>query len=151
MKGRDEMEKLKSLKKSLSSILILLLLLICIVGTSTYAKSYVFKWTNVKQIEVTAYQLNIRTGPGTSYAKIGWLSQGDIVDVLGHLGSWYVIHTDNDMVGLISSTYTRVYAYHDSAENSTNITTPKVTPATPLIDPLTTMSSHEQEDRKSVV
>lgn len=97
--------------------LTILFIAISLFSFSTHAKSYVFKWSNIKQIEVTAYRLNIRTGPGISYAKIGLLSQGDIVDVIGTLGSWYVIHTDNDMIGLISSTYTRVYSEYNPENN----------------------------------
>ncbi|PKM49496.1 MAG: SCP-like extracellular protein [Firmicutes bacterium HGW-Firmicutes-7] len=94
------------------------------------AKSYVFKWSNIKEIEVTATYLNIRTGPGTSYTIIGTLSRGTVVNVVGSLGSWYVIHTDRDMIGLISSTYTRVKSYYNTNTSQTP-TTPTPTPQAP--------------------
>lgn len=87
-----------------------------IMGHISYAKDYTFKWSNHKQVEITSYGLNIRCGPSTKYAKIGWLSRGDVVDVLGSLGSWYVIQTENDLVGTISSTYTRVVSTHNANE-----------------------------------
>ena len=33
--------------------------------------------------KVTAWGLNVRTGPGTAYSIIGVLSQGDVVEVVG--------------------------------------------------------------------
>jgi len=42
---------------------------------------------------VTAYGLNVRTGPGTAYPIIGGLSQGDAVEVVGKnaAGTWLQI------------------------------------------------------------
>ncbi|GKX28698.1 hypothetical protein SH1V18_11780 [Vallitalea longa] len=101
-------------KTIISSLVIILLLSFCLSNVSN-AKTLLFKWTNVKQIEVTAYELNVRLGPSTSYRKIGMISRGDIIDVLGTLGSWYVIHMKDGSVGVISSTYTRVYSYYNPA------------------------------------
>jgi hypothetical protein len=43
--------------------------------------------------EVTAYGLNVRTGPGVAYAIVGGLSQGDVVEVVGKnaAGNWLQI------------------------------------------------------------
>lgn len=103
-----------AIRTKLSLMFICLVFIFSSISTSnSLAKTYSFKWSNHKQIEVTAYKLNVRTGPGTSYARIDTISQGDIIDVIGSIGSWYVVHLDNDVVGLISSTYTRVYSYHN--------------------------------------
>ena len=42
---------------------------------------------------VTAYGLNVRTGPGTAYPVIGVLTQGDVVEVVGKnaTGTWLQI------------------------------------------------------------
>ncbi len=109
------------------------LMLTCVFSGPAVAKQYVFKWSNIKQIEVTAHSLNIRTGPGTSYTVIGVLSQGAKVNVVGTLGSWYVIHTDRDMIGVISSTYTRVLSYYST--NTSTAEPPKETTPTPSTDP----------------
>ena len=37
---------------------------------------------------VTARTLNVRKGPGTSYAKAGTLSRGTAVQVVGFSGNW---------------------------------------------------------------
>lgn len=99
-------------KIMMASLVIILLLSFFTTNVST-AKGLIFKWTNVKQVEVTAYRLNVRIGPSTSYRKIGTVSRGDVLDVLGTLGSWYVIHKKDGSVGLISSTYTRVHSYYN--------------------------------------
>lgn len=79
------------------------------------SKTNIFKWTNIKQIEITTNNLNVRTGPGTYYKKIGTVSSGEILDVLGMMGSCYVIHMKNGSIGVISSTYTKAYSYYNPA------------------------------------
>ena len=44
-----------------------------------------------KSGEVTAYSLNIRSGPSTSYNAIGGLKKGDKVDILSSKDGWYKI------------------------------------------------------------
>lgn len=135
---------MKSLiKRKLISLFISLFLISSLfIPPDAFAKAYVFKWTNIKEIEVTAVNLNIRTGPSTAYPVIGYLRQGKVVTVLGSLGSWYVIQTDNDMVGAISSTYTRVKSYHN------NPSTPAPTPTPPKE---TTPSENLSQDEQSML
>ena len=103
----------RSISKPAILSLVIVILLTFGLSNNTNAKGLLFKWTNVKQIEVTANKLNVRLGPGTSYRKISTLSRGDIIDVLGTLGSWYVIHMKDGSVGVVSSTYTRVHSYYN--------------------------------------
>jgi uncharacterized YkwD family protein len=95
---------------------LIIILLFNTFSTNIFAtNNYVFKWSNIKQVEITAKKLNVRIGPSTVYRKIGYLSNGDIIDILGTLGSWYLIHMPNGSVGVISSTYTRVHSYYNPA------------------------------------
>lgn len=146
------MKKIISKEKLLSFFLSLMLLISCFFNQPATAKAYVFKWTNIKEIEVTAHQLNIRTGPGTSYAIIGTLYQGNVVSVVGTLGSWYVIHTERDMIGVISSYYTRVVSYYNTTSSTpaptktpspAPVATPK--PTTPSDDYSYNITSDEQK------
>ncbi|WP_058485907.1 CAP domain-containing protein [Defluviitalea phaphyphila] len=105
---------------------LLILVICCIISISSISvnatKYSTFKWSSIKQVEITAYFLNVRTGPNTSYPVIGHLKRGQIVDVIGSLNEWYVVHLPNDSVGVISSKYTRAYSYHNKAEiNEYNI------------------------------
>jgi uncharacterized YkwD family protein len=138
-------------QKFISLCFALMLFVTCFFSQPAIAKAYVFKWTNIKEIEVTANQLNIRTGPGTSYAIIGTLYQGNVVSVVGTLGSWYVIHTDRDMIGVISSYYTRVVSYYNTTAATpapTKAPSPTATPkptSAPSDDYSYNITSEEQQ------
>lgn len=49
---------------------------------------------------VTAYTLNVRSGPGVEYGAVAWLTRGEIVTIHDQRGAWYDIGT-----GWINSTY----------------------------------------------
>jgi cell wall-associated NlpC family hydrolase len=55
--------------------------------------------------KVTASSLNVRTGPSTSYSKVGSLSNGQIVDILEKSGTWSKIKTSGGLIGWVSSEY----------------------------------------------
>lgn len=63
--------------------------------------------TNVRKITVTAYGLNVRSGIGTRFTVVDVLYKGEEADVLGKVGNWYIIHTKDDVVGAVSSNYTK--------------------------------------------
>lgn len=117
------------MKKYFSKYIPLLLSLALVLGLGSSTTLYganrsVFKWINISQIEVTATRLNVRTGPGTQFPIINQVRQGQIIDVIGALDGWYVVHLPNNSVGVLSSTYTRVYRNH----NTTTEKTPDPTP-----------------------
>lgn len=98
-------------------ILTIMMVLMPVMQMEAHANTaYIFKWTNVKQVEVTAHKLNVRLGPSTAYMKIGTVPKGRILHVLGTLEGWYVIHMPDGSVGLISGTYTRVHAYYNQVK-----------------------------------
>ncbi len=53
---------------------------------------------------VLASSLNVRTGAGTSYSRIGTLKIGSIVTVLGKSGDWYKVSTGS-LTGYVSAQY----------------------------------------------
>lgn len=55
-------------------------------------------------LTVICRTLNVRSGPGTSYSKIGTLSRGTVVDVLETLEGWYKI-AFGDGEGYVSALY----------------------------------------------
>ncbi|HPT76410.1 MAG TPA: SH3 domain-containing protein, partial [Defluviitaleaceae bacterium] len=81
-------------------------------------KHSTFAQATVKQAEITAFLLNVRTGPDTSYPVISRLRKGQIVNVLGKLNDWYVVHLPDDSVGVISSKYTKPYSYNENVLNN---------------------------------
>lgn len=60
-----------------------------------------FKYGKVK----TKTSLNIRCGPGTNYDRVGKLKDGEYIDVFAKVGDWYIIQTNKDVVGAVSSKY----------------------------------------------
>lgn len=81
----------------------------------------IFTTSTVKQVQVKTSTLIVRSGAGTTHAKISTLTKGTVVDVIGKIGQWYVIKTVNDTVGCVTSSSTYVTPYV--------ATTPTPTPA----------------------
>lgn len=54
--------------------------------------------------------VNVRTGPGTSHAKVGTLSPGELVDVLDCQGSWCFVDRDAGTDGWVSANYLKPVA-----------------------------------------
>ena len=49
--------------------------------------------------------VNVRTGPGTGYAKVGALSAGEVVDVKQCQGSWCFVDRNSGTDGWVSKNY----------------------------------------------
>ncbi len=79
-----------------------------------------FDRTNMPgKVQVTAaVALNVRSGPGTQFRIVEVVYNGQIIDCIGKLGTWYIVHLDNDVVGLASGTYLKPY-YPPSPNPST--------------------------------
>lgn len=60
-----------------------------------------FQYGRVK----TKTTLNIRCGPGIKYERVGKLQNGEYVDVFAKVGEWYIIQTNNNIVGAVSGKY----------------------------------------------
>ena len=56
------------------------------------------------QGHVTAHNLNVRSGPGTRYTRIGVLHRGDPVEVVSRSGNWYQIRGSRG-TGWVSGSY----------------------------------------------
>lgn len=88
-----------------------------------------FTRTNVPgQISITASAANVRSGPGTSFLKVGTVYKGQIVDCLGKLGGWWVVHLENDVVGTISGNLAKAY-YPSPSPAPAPTPTPTPTPS----------------------
>ncbi len=110
-----------------------------------------FKWIPIQQVEVTAHRLNVRTGPGLEYATIGHVKKGQIVDVLGALKEWYVVHLPDDSIGVISSKYTRVYRYHKTADKDVFTSTVEFSPKPDLTKTMPHVGSSEEQQMLMII
>ena len=92
---------------------------------------------------VTHETLNVRAGPGTSYAKVGTLRQGDEVVVTGRnkAGTWLAVTTADGTQGWVFAEYTSV----DSPVESLPVAKAPPPPASPTpAGPTPTLSVDEQ-------
>lgn len=79
------------------------------------------------KVQVTSSSANIRSGPGTNFLKVGVVYKGQIIECLGKLGDWWVIHAPNDVVGVISGPLVKPY-YPPSTPAPVPAPTPTPTP-----------------------
>ncbi|TCK93120.1 putative YkwD family protein [Natranaerovirga hydrolytica] len=122
-----------------SAVLLLVSMILLLHFSSLVMARNVYKWTDIKEIQITAYQLNVRTGPSTSFPVINTLNQNEVVEVVGTLGSWFVVHLPDNSVGCVSSTWTRVYSYHNQPE------APDPTPEPEIEDDTAELTTMERE------
>ncbi len=54
---------------------------------------------------VTAESLKIRSGLSTENSQIGLLSKGDIIHIYAKIDNWYLIKTENNLVGAVFADY----------------------------------------------
>lgn len=92
-----------------SSSAICVVLITTVFTTTLYAQTP-FSRTNVPaQVKITASSLNVRSGPSAAKLKVGIVYKDQIIDCIGKIGSWWVVHLENDTVGLISGDYAKAY------------------------------------------
>ena len=60
-----------------------------------------------KNGQVAVDRLNLRTGPSTDYGVIDILKNGDYIQIYAKLNDWYIVQTDEDIVGCLNSKYVK--------------------------------------------
>ncbi len=102
------------MKKNVSGLVILTLICTVLVSSTYYSTAAIaktpFSRTNIPaQMKITASALNVRSGPGTYFKKVGLVYKNQIVDCIGRLGGWYIIHLSNNTIGVASGKYLTPY------------------------------------------
>jgi len=97
------MKKINNKIKIAGLIIIGLILLFCTLNHSFGMTHY--QETDFVTGLVTATALNVRSGPSTAYKTIGTVYKNEYIRVFAQIGDWYVIQTDNDLVGAVSKKY----------------------------------------------
>ena len=59
------------------------------------------------QVQVTAPELNIRSGPNLQGAVTGSLKKGDVLDVIESIPEWFYVRTPTGQYGWVVDRYTR--------------------------------------------
>lgn len=94
--------------------------------------------------QVTAKRLNIRRGPGINFENVGILSENSYIRVFAKIGNWYVVQTENNIIGAVCADYIKPCYDIDATAMQTS-TTPVDTPAISTI-----LSTEEEEFLKSI-
>lgn len=70
---------------------------------------------------VTAFALNVRQGPGTSFNSVSLVYKNEYIRIFAKIGDWYVIQTNSDHIGCASSKYIKlIYPQTSSSGGSSN-------------------------------
>lgn len=106
-------------------IFLLTIVLTFILGSSVFAITDYEKLDFVTGI-VTASALNVRSGPSTNYKVSGLVYKNEFVRVFAKVGDWYVIQTENDLIGCASTKYikainSKTYGNTNNNENNTSL------------------------------
>lgn len=101
--------------------LILFIVFISISSISTAMSHYQIVGTTTGL--VTASALNVRQGPGTNYKIVTMIYKNEYIRIFAKIGDWYVIQTDGDYIGMVSSKYVKLIyptkGASDEQENNT--------------------------------
>lgn len=135
------MKKFLSKNKVLIIVTSLILLIVLGFYSTVFGSSYEnldFKYGKVK-----AKCLNIRCGPGITYNKVGKLYKGEYINVFAKVGSWYIIQTNSDLIGAVSSEYIEA-VYNEEEVLKRNTSTKKTENASENV------SQNQQKEAKNV-
>lgn len=147
---------LNFLKKHKSTIIAFIVVIFCAI--SIY--SICFGMEEIENLDfnvgkVKATRLNVRRGPGMKYETVGILSKDAYIRVFAKIGNWYVIQTQNNLIGAVSSDY--IDPCYDVDLNNIGIETENQTEATVALPEEenstvsnTTLSVEEEEFFKKI-
>ncbi|AKP66620.1 N-acetylmuramoyl-L-alanine amidase [Companilactobacillus ginsenosidimutans] len=78
-------------------IIVALIFLLCISSVSTVALA------NANSITVKSDSVNVRVGPGLSYANMGQVKKGDKLSIISEKNKWYEVRLAGDKIGWVAS------------------------------------------------
>lgn len=148
-------------KKVFTIVLALLVFLLTVIpmGTGQFKveASEAYQKVDSNSGIVTAAEVNLRTGPATTFDIICKLKRDQKVTVIGKLGSWYAVYVGSSgNVGVINSQYlkietgktattgTKAATTSKNAKSTTKATTKATTEATATVSKVKDISSDEQ-------
>ncbi len=113
---------LKNKKTKIITIVIIAITIICIlVIPKTFAMQH-YQIVDTPTGIVTASTLNVRSGPSTNYKIITQVYKNEYIRIFAKVGTWYVVQTDKDYIGAVSSQYVRLVYPQSNSNNNSNTT-----------------------------
>lgn len=107
-------------------IILIILFIITIIGICIIPKTFAMQYYQTVDTPtgiVTADALNVRSGPGTEYKIITQVYKNEYIRIFAKVGTWYVVQTDKDYIGAVSSKYVRlVYPQSNNTTTTTSLT-----------------------------
>ena len=106
------------LKIKLILCLIVFILITCIFTSSLAMQNY--QTVSTPTGLVTATTLNVRQGPGTNYGIVTRVYKNQYIRLFAKIGDWYVVQTDDNYLGAVSSKYIKlIYPNTSGSHGST--------------------------------
>ena len=94
-------------KKLLIFSVIIMCVLVVLGYTTSFGMQHYYKLDFSTGL-VTATTLNVRSGPGIQYKVIATVKKDEYIRVFAGIGDWYIVQTDNDYIGAVSSKYIKL-------------------------------------------
>ncbi len=107
------------MKNTIKTLIILFVFAITLGTCSTSTAMTHYQTVATPTGLVTASALNVRTGPGTNFEKITVVYKNEYIRLFAKIGKWYVIQTDDDNIGCVSSEYVKLI-YPESVTSDAN-------------------------------
>lgn len=109
---------MKILKSKILISMLIFLILIGIMNISTAMLHY--QTVSTPTGLVTATTLNVRQGPGTNYGIVTRVYKNQYIRLFAKIGDWYVVQTDDNYLGAVSSKYIKlIYPNTSGSQGST--------------------------------
>ena len=109
---------MKILKSKILISMLIFLILIGIMNISTAMLHY--QTVRTPTGLVTATTLNVRQGPGTNYGIVTRVYKNQYIRLFAKIGDWYVVQTDDNYLGAVSSKYIKlIYPNTSGSQGST--------------------------------
>lgn len=102
------------IKKNKFIILFFTIFMIAVYSFYSRVFGFTYEAIDFKYGKVKTDCLNVRCGPGINYNKVGKIYRDEYIDVFAKVGDWYIIQTDSNLIGAVSSEY--IDAVYDENE-----------------------------------
>lgn len=108
------------LKKFFISIVFVLLIMFVLLNCFDSKAMTYYEYAPFETGIVTASALNVRCGPGTNYKSVGLVYRNEYVRIFAKVGNFYIIQTNSDLIGAVSTKYIRNASISSGSGNPNN-------------------------------
>lgn len=113
------------LKNKKTKIILIIISIIIVISILVIPKTFAmqhYQTVDTPTGIVTADALNVRSGPGTEYKIITQVYKNEYIRIFAKVGTWYVVQTDKDYIGAVSSKYVRLVYPQTNNTTTTTLT-----------------------------